>query len=81
MLTVLKKSWLRGAVAINGNPSGANGGRGGGGVVWGPILAGVASHGARDSRLVWAPPSPSAPKVLILLKQVDWLKMNLNLLY
>ena len=55
------------------------GGRGG--VVWGPILAGVASHGARDSRLVWAPPSPSAPKVLILLKQLDWLKMNLNLLY
>ena len=71
---MLEKSRLRSAVAISVSPlmGGGGGGRGGGGgVIGGPILAGVASHGARDSRLVWAPPSPSAPKVLILLKKLD----------
>ena len=66
---MLEKSRLRSAVAMG--PGGGGGGGGGGRVIWGPILAGVASHGARDSRLVWAPPSPSAPKVLILLKKLD----------
>lgn len=66
---MLKISRLRSAVAVNVGPSGANGG--GGGVIWGPILAGIANHGTRDSRLVWAPPSPSAPRVLIFLKQLD----------